>query len=244
MSSLCVRAKGYRREEEISGGTRVSDESMITGESKAVSKTSGATVIAGTVASGSSLRVRVTAVGEKTALSGIMRLVATAQASGSRTRALADRAAAILFYVALGSGIVTFAYWWMAGDKEHALIRTATVLIIACPHALGLAIPLVIAISTSIGAKNGLLVKDRLALERARNLDMVIFDKTGTLTRGIPALSGVATVPGGSESDLLADAAAVEANSEHPLAKAVVAEAKHRNLPTLQATDFESLPGR
>jgi Cu2+-exporting ATPase len=220
------------------------DESMITGESRMVSKGPGGKVIAGTVASGGSLRVRIAAVGEQTALSGIMRLVAAAQASGSRAQALADRAAAILFYVAVASGAITFAYWWLSGDKEHALIRTATVLIIACPHALGLAIPLVIAISTSIGAQNGLLVKDRLALERARNLDMVIFDKTGTLTRGIPALSGVATGPGGSERDLLADAAAVEANSEHPLAKAIVAEAKHRNLPTLQATDFESLPGR
>ncbi len=220
------------------------DESMITGESRMVSKGPGGKVIAGTVASGGSLRVRIAAVGEQTALSGIMRLVAAAQASGSRAQALADRAAAILFYVAVASGMITFGYWWLSGDKEHALIRTATVLIIACPHALGLAIPLVIAISTSIGAQNGLLVKDRLALERARNLNMVIFDKTGTLTRGIPALSGVATVPGGSEGDLLADAAAVEANSEHPLAKAVVAEAKHRNLPTLQTTDFESLPGR
>src|SRR5450759_2057488 len=180
------------------------DESMITGESKTVSKGPGGKVIAGTVASGGSLRVRITAIGDQTALSGIMRLVAAAQASGSRTQALADRAAAILFYVALASGAITFAYWWLSGDKEHALIRTATVLIIACPHALGLAIPLVIAISTSLGAQNGLLVKDRLALERARNLDMVIFDKTGTLTRGAPALSGVATAPGGNESDLLA----------------------------------------
>src|SRR5437588_6110823 len=162
------------------------DESMITGESRTVSKGSGAPVLAGTVASGGSLRVRITAVGEQTALSGIMRLVAAAQASGSRTQALADRAAAILFYVAVASGAVTLTYWWLAGDKEHALIRTATVLSIACPPALGLAIPLVIAISTSLGAQNGLLVKDRLALERARNLDMVIFDKTGTLTRGAP----------------------------------------------------------
>jgi Cu2+-exporting ATPase len=167
------------------------DESMITGESRTVSKGPGGVVIAGTVASGGSLRVRITAVGEQTALSGIMRLVAAAQASGSRTQALADRAAAILFYVAVGSGAITSAYWWLSGDKEHALIRTATVLIIACPHALGLAIPLVIAISTSLGAQNGLLVKDRLALERARNLDIVIFDKTGTLTRGSPALSGL-----------------------------------------------------
>src|SRR6476469_7818906 len=220
------------------------DESMITGESRTVSKGAGATVIAGTVASGGSLHVRVTAVGEQTALSGIMRLVAAAQASGSRTQALADRAAAILFYVAVASGAITLIYWWFAGDKEHALIRTATVLIIACPHALGLAIPLVIAISTSLGARNGLLVKDRLALERARNLNMVIFDKTGTLTRGSPAVSGVVASPGINESDLLAQAAAVEANSEHPLAKAIVAEAKRRNLPQLQAAKFESLPGR
>src|SRR5258705_1718168 len=149
-----------------------------------------------------------------------MRLVAPAQASGSRTQALADRAAAILFYVAVVAGAITFTYWWLSGDKEHALIRTATVLVIACPHALRLAIPLVIAISTSLGAQNGLLVKGRVALELARNLDMVIFDKTGTLTRGSPALSGVAAAPGSTESALLALAAAVEANSEHPLAKA------------------------
>src|SRR5271155_1003410 len=229
---------------EVVEGSADVDESMITGESRSVSKAPGGKVIAGTVAAGGSLRVRVTAVGEQTALSGIMRLVAAAQASGSHTQDLADRAAAILFYVAVASGAITFAYWWLAGDKEHALIRTATVLIIACPHALGLAIPLVIAISTSIGAQNGLLVKDRLALERARNLDLIIFDKTGTLTRGSPAVSGVATAPGGNENDLLADAASVEANSEHPLAKAIVNEAKRRNLPTLQAANFEALPGR
>jgi P-type Cu2+ transporter len=225
-------------------GTADVDESVITGESRTVAKEPGAAVIAGTVASGGSLRVRVTAVGEQTALSGIMRLVAAAQASRSRTQDLADRAAAILFYVAVASGAITLAYWWLSGDKEHALIRTATVLIIACPHALGLAIPLVIAISTSLGAQNGLLVKDRLALERARNLDMVIFDKTGTLTRGSPIVSGVAAVPGGNENDLLARAAAVEANSEHPLAKAIVAEAKRRNLPNSDAADFQALPGR
>src|SRR6202051_835859 len=215
------------------------DESMSTGESRTVSKERGATVIAGTVASGGSLRVRITAVGEQTALSGIMRLVAAAQASSSRTQALADRAAAILFYVAVGSGAITFTYWWFLGDKEHALLRTATVLIIACPHALGLAIPLVIAISTSLGAQNGLLAKDRLALERARNLDMVIFDKTGTLTRGSPAVSGIMAVPGTSESELIAFAAAVEINSEHPLAKAIVEEAKHRGIPQPQTGGFE-----
>jgi P-type Cu2+ transporter len=220
------------------------NESMITGESRTVSKGPGATVIAGTVVSGGSLRVRITAVGEETTLSGIMRLVAAAQASASRTQALADRAAAILVYVAVASGAITFGYWWFSGDKQHALIRTATVLIIACPHALGLAIPLVIATSTSLGAQNGLLIKDRLALERARKLDMVIFDKTGTLTRGSPALSGVVAVPGTNENDLLVHAAAVEINSEHPLAKAIVAEAKRRKLQILPAADFEPLPGR
>ncbi len=227
----------------VEGAAEV-DESMLTGESRTISKETGATVIAGTVASGGSLRVRVTAVGDRTTLSGIMRLVAAAQASGSRTQALADRAAAILFYVAVASGAITLTFWWFSGDKEHALIRTATVLIIACPHALGLAIPLVIAIATSLGAQNGLLVKDRLALEAARSLDMVIFDKTGTLTRGSPGLSGVVAAGAGSENDLLATAAGVEANSEHPLAKAIVAAAKQRNLKISHAVDFEALPGR
>jgi len=225
-------------------GTAEVDESMMTGESTAVSKVPGANVIAGTVARGGSLRVRITAVGEQTALSGIMRLVAAAQASSSRTQVLADRAAAILFYVAVGSGAITFTYWWFSGDKQHALVRTATVLIIACPHALGLAIPLVIAISTSLGAQNGLLVKDRLALERIRKLDIVIFDKTGTLTRGSPAVAGIAVVTGTSESELIALAAAVEINSEHPLARAIVEEGKRRGIPQLQAGDFESLAGR
>jgi P-type Cu2+ transporter len=228
----------------VAEGSADVDESMITGESKAVPKGAGARVVAGTVASGGSLRVNTTAIGDQTALSGIMGLVATAQASGSRTQALADRAAAILFYVAVVSGAITFTYWWFSGDREHALIRTATVLIIACPHALGLAIPLVIAISTSIGAQNGLLVKDRLALERARNLDMVIFDKTGTLTRGSPAVSGVAAAPGTAEDDLITRAAAVESTSEHPLAKAIVAEAKRRSVTQLSATNFEALAGR
>src|ERR1700694_4364156 len=225
-------------------GAGVADESMITGESKTVPKGTGARVIAGTVASGGSLRVRVTAIGDQTALSGIMRLVAAAQASGSRSQALADRAAAILFYVAVVSGALTLTYWWFSGDKEHALIRTATVLIIACPHALGLAIPLVIAIATSLGAQNGLLVKDRLALERARNLDLVIFDKTGTPPRGSPAVSDVATAPGITEGDLIGQAAAVESSSEHPLAKAIVAEAKRRGVAQSAATDFKALPGR
>ena len=219
------------------------DESMITGESHAVAKEPGAGVVAGTVAAGGSLRVRVTAVGDATALSGIMRLVAAAQASASRAQALADRAAAILFYVALGSGAVTLAFWWLQGDREGALVRTATVLVIACPHALGLAIPLVIAISTSLGARNGLLVKDRLALERARDVEVVIFDKTGTLTKGTPALAAVSAIDG-NDAELLRLAAAVEADSEHPLARAIVDGARTRGIEPGVAREFEALAGR
>jgi Cu2+-exporting ATPase len=224
-------------------GTADVDESLITGESRAIPKTPGMAVVGGTVAEGGSLRVRVKAVGEETALSGIMRLVATAQASGSRAQALADRAAALLFYIAVAAGTVTFLYWWLAGDRQHALIRTATVLVIACPHALGLAIPLVIAISTAIGARNGLLVKDRLALERARDLDVVVFDKTGTLTRGAPILSGVTAVPGTDERQMLSLASAVEADSEHPIAKAIVSGASRYGAKPNHATEFEALPG-
>ena len=225
----------------VAEGSADVDESMISGESRAVPKEPGAKVVAGTVASGGSLRVRVTAVGEATALSGIMRLVAAAQASASRTQALADRAAAILFYVALGSGLVTFAFWWWEGDRAGALIRLATVLVIACPHALGLAIPLVIAISTSLGARNGLLVKNRIALERARDLDLVIFDKTGTLTKGAPVLAAVA---GADEADVLRLAAAVESDSEHPLARAIVEGARSRGIQPMGASGFEALAGR
>ena len=219
------------------------DESMITGESRAVVKGPGAKVVAGTVAAGGSLRVRVSAVGEETALSGIMRLVAAAQASASRAQALADRAAAILFYVALASGFVTLAFWWLQGDREGALVRTATVLVIACPHALGLAIALVIAISTSLGARNGLLVKSRIALERAREVQVVIFDKTGTLTKGAPTLAAVSAA-GGDEQELLRLAASVEADSEHPLARAIVDGARERGVNPAVATDFEALAGR
>jgi Cu2+-exporting ATPase len=219
------------------------DESMMTGESKSVAKQPGDKVVAGTVAAGGSLRVRVTAVGDETALSGIMRMVAAAQASDSRAQALADRAAAILFYVALTAGAVTLVFWWVQGDPEGALVRTATVLVIACPHALGLAIPLVIAISTSLGARNGLLVKDRIALERARELQVVIFDKTGTLTRGRPAVAAVVAADRGQE-ELIRLAASVEADSEHPLARAIVADAERRGVEPTVATDFEALAGR
>ena len=228
----------------IVDGSADVDESMITGESRAVPKASGDRVVAGTVAAGGSLRVRVSAVGDGSVLSGIMRMVAAAQASASRAQALADRAAALLFYVALASGIATLSIWWFLGDPEGALVRTATVLVIACPHALGLAIPLVIAISTSLGARNGLLVKDRLALERARELDLVIFDKTGTLTRGEPAVTGVLAIDGMTDDDVVRMASAVEADSEHPLARAIVRAATDRGVVATAASSFEPLEGR
>jgi Cu2+-exporting ATPase len=227
----------------VEGGADV-DESMITGESVPVAKSVGDSVVAGTVAAGGSLRVRVTATGDETALSSIMRMVADAQASGSRAQALADRAAAALFYIALAAGAITFLVWLALGEPAEAFVRTATVLVIACPHALGLAIPLVISISTSLGARNGLLVKDRIALERARDLDVVIFDKTGTLTKGQPVLAEVAAVDGRDEQEVLALAAAVEADSEHPLARAIVAAAERRAVEVRPASDFEALAGR
>jgi Cu2+-exporting ATPase len=228
----------------VEDGAADVDESMITGESRAVAREKGDRVVAGTVASGGSLRVRVSAVGEGTTLSGIMRLVEQAQASGSRSQDLADRAAALLFYLAIAAGIVTLTAWWFLGEPEAALVRTVTVLVIACPHALGLAIPLVIAISTSLGARNGLLVKDRLALERARELDMVIFDKTGTLTRGEPVLVEVAGTDDLSADEVLALAAAVDADSEHPLARAIVAGANEKKVEIQRVQGFEALPGK
>ncbi len=222
------------------------DEAMITGESKAVARSSGDTVIAGTVATDNAVRVRISAVGTDTALAGIQRLVAEAQASSSKAQALADRAAALLFYFALGSGIITFVVWVLLGNLDDAVVRTVTVLVIACPHALGLAIPLVIAISTERAAKGGVLIKNRMALERMRTVDVVLFDKTGTLTEGRHGVTGVATVDGVDNAELLA-AAAAEADSEHPVARAIVraaAENPAARQLELIGTGFSSVTGR
>ena len=227
----------------VEDGSAELDESMITGESRPVSKRPGDRVVAGTVATDSALRVRITAVGEQTALAGIRRLVEQAQSSRSRAQALADRAAAALFYFASAAGVVTFVIWLLLGEPDQAVERTVTVLVIACPHALGLAIPLVIAISTAVSARAGILVKDRLALERMRTVTAVLFDKTGTLTKGQPAVTGVVAAPGQDEDRLLALAGAVEADSEHPLARAVVAAAAAQG-PVPAADGFRSLTGR
>jgi len=218
------------------------DESMITGESRPVVKRAGDRVVAGTVATDSSIRVQVEAIGDDTALAGIQRLVAEAQSSRSRAQAIADRFAALLFYVALGSAVLTFVVWSLIGDVNRAVENTVTVLVIACPHALGLAIPLVIALSTAIAAQNGILIKDRLALERMRSIQAVMFDKTGTLTRGQHVVAGVAGI-GIGEDEVLRIAGGVESESEHPLAKAIVVEATKRG-GVARATNFRALTGR
>jgi Cu2+-exporting ATPase len=226
----------------IEAGSAEFDESMITGESKAVSRDMDDPVVAGTVATDNSVRVRVTAVGEETTLAGIQRLVAAAQSSRSRAQALADRAAAILFYVAVAAAIVTFTVWTALGNVGDAVERSVTVLVISCPHALGLAIPLVIAISTAAAARSGILVKDRLALERMRTVNAVLFDKTGTLTRGRPIVREVAGL-GVDREEVLRVAAAAEADSEHPLARAIVAAAGSEGaIP--RASEFRALTGR
>jgi P-type Cu2+ transporter len=219
------------------------DESMITGESNPVSRGVGDTVVAATVVADASLRVDVTAIGDDTTLAGIERMVADAQSSRSRTQVLADRAAALLFYVAVVAGTITALVWSLAGEPGFAVDRTVTVLVIACPHALGLAIPLVTSISTAKSARSGILVKDRLALEQMRHIDAVLFDKTGTLTRGEHAVTDLATAGTVEQEQLLALAAAVEADSEHPLARAIHAYATER-VEVPAAEGFRSMTGR
>ncbi|MEV8166278.1 heavy metal translocating P-type ATPase [Rothia kristinae] len=218
------------------------DESMITGESRPVARGEGDPVTAGTVATDSGLRVEITATGDDTALAGINRLVAEAQGSSSRAQRIADRAAAWLFWFALGAALITAIVWTLAGSPDDAVVRTITVLVIACPHALGLAIPLVVSIATERAARGGVLVKDRLALESMRQVDAVLFDKTGTLTRGEPTVTGVEPTGDLDANQVLALAASAEADSEHPLARAIVAAAKDRGLALQQATGFSSSP--
>jgi len=230
----------------VDSGASAVDESMITGESSPVPKEATSKVIAGSINGDGSLRVRVTAVGDATALAGIMRLVREAQTSQSRTQVLADRAAGWLFYVAIGVAAITAVAWTIAiGFRTEVLARVATVLVIACPHALGLAVPLVVAISTTVAARAGILVRDRLALERARGVDTVVFDKTGTLTLGERRV--VAYRSAGqdlSPEEALGLAAAVEADSEHSIARAIAASAEETGVEVPAATEFAALPGR
>jgi P-type Cu2+ transporter len=227
----------------LSGQSDV-NESMMTGESKPLEKTTNSTVIAGTVNGSGSLHITVTNVGEATALAGIMRLVAEAQNSRSRAQILADKAAFYLTIIAILAGAATLLGWLLAGRGfGFALERTVTVLVIACPHALGLAIPLVTSISTTLGARHGLLVKQRMALESARNIDIVLFDKTGTLTKGTLAVVDVWASTGADASTVLQRAASAEQTSEHSLGKAIVQAAQDKKLKLDQLQQFRAVPG-
>ncbi len=225
----------------VDGAAEV-DESMVTGESRPVRRGAGDTVVAGTVTTDSGLRVQVTAIGDDTTLAGIRRLVTDAQNSSSRAQRLADTAAAWLFWFALTAAVITAIVWTTLGSPDDAVVRTITVLVIACPHALGLAIPLVVAIATERAARGGVLIEDRLALESMRTVDAVLFDKTGTLTKGEPAVTAIEAAAGYSSDAVLAMAAAAESDSEHPLARAIVNAATQRGLEVPAATDFASSP--
>jgi P-type Cu2+ transporter len=226
------------------GSSKV-DEAVITGESRPVRKEEGAEVIAGTINGEGSLRVEVTGTGKDTKLSGIMRLVADAQASKSRAQHLADRAARILTGVALAAGVLTLVVWQFLGAPiDFSIVRTVTVLVIACPHALGLAVPLVVAISTTLGARNGLLVRDRRGLEEARSLDIVVFDKTGTLTLGEHRVVSLTVAEGTEEDEALRVAAGVESESEHPIARGVVRTAEDRGMEIPTPEGFRAIPGK
>lgn len=230
---------------QILDGASAINESMITGESRPVKKSEGDLVIGGTINGDGSLRVEVKATGENTALAGIMRLVEQAQRSKSETQILADKAAGWLFYIALGVAALTAVGWTIGiGFDVDVIARVATVLVIACPHALGLAVPLVVAITTSIGANNGILVRDRLALEKAREIDTVIFDKTGTLTKGEFGVVEIAVGEGEAENDVLALAAAIEGDSEHTIARGIRNKANELNLTLPEVSDFEAIQGR
>jgi len=227
---------------QILEGQAAMDESMITGESRPVTRQPGEMVTAGTVATDSGLQIRVTATGDETALAGINRLVAEAQQSSSQAQRLADRAAALLFWYALAAALITAIVWMIVGGPTETVVRVVTVLVIACPHALGLAIPLVVSIATERAARGGVLIKDRLALESMRQVDTVLFDKTGTLTKGDPTVTAIEPVGGLTADEVLALAASAESPSEHPLARAIVGAAQQRGLELTEPTDFSSSP--
>tara|TARA_B100000519_G_scaffold53611_2_gene44532 strand:- start:5032 stop:7164 length:2133 start_codon:yes stop_codon:yes gene_type:complete len=231
---------------EIVDGEAELDESLLTGESAAVAKSAGDTVIGGSVVAGGALVIKVAKLGDDTALAGIMRLVSDAQTSKSGQQLLADRVAALLFYVAVAAAVITLLVWYllMPDDPAFVINRVVTVLVIACPHALGLAIPLVAQLSTSIGAQRGILIRERAALETAREIDVVVFDKTGTLTRGELALSRWVPSPGQDEQEILRLAGAVESRSEHPIARAIVTAARSRRLKLGRPKGFTALAGR
>lgn len=230
---------------QVVDGSGEVDESLLTGESAPVDKEPGDSVVAGSIASGS-FTVRVTRTGGDTALAGIMKLVADAQASRSPAQLLADRAAALLFYVALGAAIVTLVVWSLLQPDDPAFVieRVVAVLVIACPHALGLAIPLVAQLSTAIGARRGILIRSRPALEEAKDVDVVLFDKTGTLTEGSQSVARVVVAAGIEQEEALALAAAVESRSEHPIGRAIVDAAREREVPVPAASGFRALAGR
>ncbi|GAB6057973.1 heavy metal translocating P-type ATPase [Desulfonatronum parangueonense] len=228
----------------VENGNSSVNEAMVTGESRPVKKHPGEKVTAGTINGDGSLRVKVEGVGDETALAGIMRMVEQAQGSRSRAQTLADRAAFYLTLVALGAGGATFIAWLVFGATlDFTITRMVTVLVIACPHALGLAVPLVIAISTTVGARNGLLVRDRRGLEEARKLQVVVFDKTGTLTMGEHRVVDSAVSGSIEKNEALRLAAAVEHDAEHPIAKALLGSAREKELDIPQSRDFQSIPG-
>jgi Cu2+-exporting ATPase len=244
--SLLIRpGAGIPADGVVKEGQSAVNESMITGESKPVDKTRGEKVIAGTVNGRGSLRIQVTETGNETALAGIMRLVEQAQSSRSRAQALADRAAFFLTIIAVASAVLTAIFWLLLGQPwDFTIERVVTVLVIACPHALGLAIPLVIAISTTLGARYGLLMRDRRGLEEARLLNVVVFDKTGTLTLGSHRVVEISAAEGIIDGEALRLAAAVQRDAEHPIAQALLTSAKEQGIDIPRSQDFESMPGR
>ncbi len=230
---------------EVTEGQSSVDESLATGESKPVVKQKGSGVIAGTVNSDGILKIKVTKIGEHTFLAGVMRLVAEAQSSKSRLQILSDRAALYLTFIAVGAGAITVVSWIaVGGGTAFAIERLVAVLVIACPHALGLAVPLIASISTTKAAKNGFLVKQRLALEAARNIDVILFDKTGTLTKGEYGVTNIWPIGGNDSREIIRLAASVDAYSEHPIAKAIVSYARKENIPLAETKEFSRLPGK